>query len=85
MARGDPVAHGAAELSRFGLPVHLVDERFPPQATEALEGWRAASGSASGGCSARTSTAAAAVILGRWFAGERQMNEGNTNDERPAA
>ena len=62
----------AAELERrFALPVHLVDERFSSlEATAALKEQRA------GGLRRRRvaktdiDSAAAAVILRRWFAGE---------------
>jgi putative pre-16S rRNA nuclease len=61
----------AAELERrFALPVHLVDERFSSlEANEALKGRRAGGGR---GRTAREDidSAAAAVILGRWFQGE---------------
>ena len=61
----------ATELeSRFALPVQLVDERFSSlEANEALKARRA------GGARGRIErgdidSAAAAVILGRWFQGE---------------
>jgi putative holliday junction resolvase len=70
----------AAELERrFALPVHLVDERFSSlEATEALKSRRASGERKRRVQRADIDSAAAAVILGRWFAGERQMNEGNT-------
>jgi putative holliday junction resolvase len=60
----------AAELERrFALPVHLVDERFSSlEANEALKA-RRASGQRRRRVQ-RADSAAAAVILGRWFAGE---------------
>jgi putative holliday junction resolvase len=68
----------AAELQRrFGLPVHLVDERFSSlEATEALKDRRASGERRKRVQRADIDSAAAAVILRRWFAGERQMNEG---------
>ena len=61
----------AAELERrFALPVQLVDERFSSlEANEALKARRA--GGARGRIErADIDSAAAAVILGRWFQGE---------------
>ena len=61
----------AAELERrFTLPVQLVDERFSSlEASEALKARRA--GGARGRIErADIDSAAAAVILGRWFQGE---------------
>jgi len=61
----------AAELERrFALPVQLVDERFSSlEANEALKARRA--GGARGRIGrADLDSAAAAVILGRWFQGE---------------
>jgi putative Holliday junction resolvase len=61
----------AAELEhRFALPVRLVDERFSSlEASEALKARRA--GGARGRIArADIDSAAAAVILGRWFQGE---------------
>ena len=61
----------AAELEhRFALPVQLVDERFSSlEANEALKARRA--GGARGRIErAAIDSAAAAVILGRWFQGE---------------
>ena len=63
----------AAELERrFALPVQLVDERFSSlEANEALKARRA--GGARGRIErADIDSAAAAVILGRWFQGEGQ-------------
>jgi putative Holliday junction resolvase len=63
----------AAELGRrFALPVHLVDERFSSrEATEALRARRASGERRRRVQKADIDSAAAAVILGRWFAGER--------------
>jgi putative holliday junction resolvase len=65
----------AAELaSRYALPVHLVDERFSSlEASAALKERRA-----SGALRRRIrrediDSAAAAVILGRWFEGEGRI------------
>ena len=68
----------AAELQRrFALPVHLVDERFSSlEATEALRSRRASGERRRRVQRADIDSAAAAVILARWFAGERDMNEG---------
>jgi putative Holliday junction resolvase len=62
----------AAELERrFALPVHMVDERFSSlEASEALKA-RRASGQRRRVQRADIDSAAAAVILGRWFAGEK--------------
>jgi putative holliday junction resolvase len=63
----------AAELGRrFALPVQLVDERFSSlEANEALKARRA--GGARGRIGrADIDSAAAAVILGRWFQGESE-------------
>ena len=63
----------AAELERrFALPVQLVDERFSSlEAHEVLKARRA--GGARGRIErAAIDSAAAAVILGRWFQGEGQ-------------
>jgi putative pre-16S rRNA nuclease len=70
----------AAELERrFGLPVHLVDERFSSlEATAALKSRRASGERRRRVQRADIDSAAAAVILGRWFAGERHMNERKT-------
>src|SRR5215470_8503150 len=61
----------AAELKRrFALPVQLVDERFSSlEASEALKKQRA-SGARGRIERAAIDSAAAAVILGRWFQGE---------------
>jgi putative Holliday junction resolvase len=61
----------AAELERrFALPVQLVDERFSSlEASEALKR-RRASGARGRIEPAAIDSAAAAVILGRWFQGE---------------
>jgi putative Holliday junction resolvase len=61
----------AAELERrFALPVQLVDERFSSlEANEALKA-RRASGARGRIGRADLDSAAAAVILGRWFQGE---------------
>ncbi len=70
----------AAELERrFRLPVHLVDERFSSrEATEALKDRRASGERKRRVRRADIDSAAAAVILGRWFAGERHMHESKT-------
>jgi putative Holliday junction resolvase len=70
----------AAELARrFALPVHLVDERFSSlEATEALKSRRASGERRRRVQRADIDSAAAAVILGRWFAGERHTDEGKT-------
>jgi putative Holliday junction resolvase len=62
----------AAELERrFALPVHLVDERFSSlEATAALKDRRASGARRRRVQRADIDSAAAAVILGRWFAGE---------------
>jgi putative holliday junction resolvase len=64
----------AAELERrFALPVHLVDERFSSlEATAALKDRRASGARKRRVQRADIDSAAAAVILGRWFAGEGQ-------------
>jgi len=64
----------AAELERrFALPVHLVDERFSSlEATAALKERRASGARRRRVQRADIDSAAAAVILGRWFAGEGQ-------------
>ena len=63
----------AAELERrFALPVQLVDERFSSlEAHQALKA-RRASGRRGRIQRADIDSAAAAVILGRWFQGEDQ-------------
>jgi putative holliday junction resolvase len=67
----------AAELARrFALPVHLVDERFSSlEATAALKSRRASGARRRRVQRADIDSASAAVILARWFAGERHMNE----------
>jgi putative Holliday junction resolvase len=62
----------AAELGRrFALPVHLVDERCSSlEATAALSAKRARGEMRRRVQRADIDSAAAAVILGRWFAGE---------------
>jgi putative Holliday junction resolvase len=62
----------AAELERrFALPVHLVDERFSSlEASAALKARRASGERRRRIARADVDSAAAAVILGRWFAGE---------------
>jgi len=62
----------AAELEhRFALPVQLIDERFSSlEASEALKTRRASGVRARRVARADIDSAAAAVILGRWFQGE---------------
>ncbi|HYM43104.1 MAG TPA: Holliday junction resolvase RuvX [Steroidobacteraceae bacterium] len=62
----------AAELERrFALPVHLVDERFSSlEASAALKARRAAGERRRRVRRADIDSAAATVILGRWFLGE---------------
>jgi len=62
----------AAELARrFALPVHLVDERFSSlEAAAALKARRASGVRRRRGAPEDIDSAAAAVILGRWFSGE---------------
>jgi len=62
----------AAELERrFALPVHLVDERYSSlEASAQLKARRASGARARRVQRADIDSAAAAVILGRWFAGE---------------
>jgi putative Holliday junction resolvase len=64
----------AAELERrFALPVHLVDERFSSlEASEVLKARRASGERRRRVGRADIDSAAAAVILRRWFAGEGQ-------------
>ena len=64
----------AAELERrFALPVHMVDERFSSLEASAQLTARRASGQRRRRVQrADIDSAAAAVILGRWFAGEAQ-------------
>jgi putative holliday junction resolvase len=63
----------AAELgTRFALPVHLVDERFSSlEASATLKAQRASGARRRRVARADIDSTAAAVILGRWFAGER--------------
>jgi putative Holliday junction resolvase len=67
--------HFAAELERrFALPVHLVDERYSSlEGNEALKARRANGERRRRVQRADIDSAAAAVILGRWFAGEEQQ------------
>ena len=62
----------AAELERrFALPVHLVDERFSSlEASAALKARRASGARRRRVAREDVDSAAAAVILGRWFSGE---------------
>jgi len=62
----------AAELERrFALPVHLVDESFSSlEASTQLKARRASGERRRRVSRADVDSAAAAVILGRWFAGE---------------
>ena len=71
-ALSDAVRRFAAELQRrFALPVELVDERFSSlEASEALKERRASGARRRRVARADIDSAAAAVILGRWFAGE---------------
>jgi putative Holliday junction resolvase len=64
----------AAELERrFALPVQLVDERFSSlEANESLKQRRASGERRRRVGAADIDSAAAAVILGRWFEGEGQ-------------
>jgi putative Holliday junction resolvase len=73
----------AAELERrFALPVHLVDERYSSlEATAALSERRARGERRRRVQRADIDSAAAAVILGRWFAGEgAKTDDGRAND-----
>lgn len=65
----------AAELGRrFTLPVHLVDERFSSlEASAALKTRRADGQMRRRVARGDVDSAAAAVILTRWFAGEGQV------------
>ena len=65
----------AAELERrFALPVHLVDERFSSLEASAVLRERRASGARRRRVAkADVDSAAAAVILGRYFSGEGQQ------------
>ena len=62
----------AAELQRrFALPVEMVDERFSSlEASAALKSRRASGGRRRRVTRQAIDSEAAAVILGRWFAGE---------------
>ena len=64
----------AAELERrFALPVHMVDERFSSlEASAQLTARRASGDRRRRVRRADIDSAAAAVILARWFAGERE-------------
>ena len=66
----------AAELEdRFALPVQLVDERYSSlEASEALKRRRASGERRRRVARADIDSAAAAVILGRWFQGEGEGN-----------
>lgn len=66
----------AAELERrFALPVQLVDERFSSlEASAALKAQRASGQRRRRVAPADIDSAAAAVILGRWFQGETEGN-----------
>lgn len=70
----------ATELKkRFGLPVNMVDERWSSlEANEALKARRASGERRKRIRREDIDSAAAAVILERWFAGEGQVHEGNT-------
>ena len=67
----------AAELERrFTLPVQLVDERFSSlEASEALRKRRASGERRRREARGDIDSAAAAVILGRWFQGEGEGNK----------
>jgi putative holliday junction resolvase len=71
-ALADAARRFAAELERrFALPVQLVDERFSSlEASAALKARRASGERRRRVRSADVDSAAAAVILGRWFSGE---------------
>ena len=66
----------AQELERrFALPVHLVDERFSSlEASAALTARRASGARRRRIARADIDSAAAAVILGRWFQGEGEVS-----------
>ena len=66
----------AEELERrFALPVHLVDERFSSlEASAALTARRASGARRRRIARADIDSAAAAVILGRWFHGEGEIS-----------
>jgi putative holliday junction resolvase len=64
-------AFAAALGERFGLPVHLVDERYSSlEAGSGLRAQRAQGGRARRVQKQDIDSAAAAIILGRWMAGE---------------
>jgi putative Holliday junction resolvase len=67
----------ASELKkRFGLPVNMVDERWSSlEANEVLKAQRASGERRRRIRREDIDSAAAAVILQRWFAGEGQVNE----------
>src|SRR3984885_13413245 len=69
----------AAELEkRFGLPVNMVDERWSSlEANEALKARRASGERRKRIRREDIDSAAAAVILERWFAGEGALREDN--------
>ena len=69
----------AAELEkRFGLPVNMVDERWSSlEANEALKARRASGERRKRIRREDIDSAAAAVILERWFAGEGTRHEDN--------
>ena len=71
-ALGERARRFAAELGRrFALPVHLVDERFSSlEASAALKARRASGERRRRVAPADVDSAAAAVILGRYLAGE---------------
>jgi putative Holliday junction resolvase len=68
----DAARRFAAELERrFALPVHLVDERFSSlEGSAQLKAQRQSGARRRRIARADVDSAAAAVILGRWFAGE---------------
>ena len=74
----------AAELGRrHRLPVHLVDERYSSvEATEALRAMRADGTRRGRVGKTDIDSAAAAVILERWMAGERQPGRMQTRRNR---
>lgn len=69
----------AAECERrFALPVHLVDERFSSlEANQTLKARRASGARRRRVQKADIDSAAAAVILERWFAGEGRSKRGD--------
>jgi len=74
-ALGEKARAFARELERrFALPVHLVDERFSSlEASAALTARRASGARRRRIARADIDSAAAAVILGRWFQGEGEI------------